>query len=455
MKSVQRVVWSEGMFMSPHHLQQQDLYHEQLLDTRLGAMEPYPWGVVSMELDMEALRAGQVQLASFVGVLPDGLPVSFESGDAEAPPARPAEGHFPPAQRTLDVYLGVPRERSGVESYGSGDRLGGSPRYTPTSRPTNDLTASTSIAQVAFGQRNVRLLFGTEPRDDFEAIKLFELSRDKSGSLAIVEAYIPPCLRIDASPFIMGELRTLLRLMVSKQRQLSSRRRHRDASALEFTAGDVTLFLELNALNGTIPYLQHALDAGNLRPRDLYLTLLQCAGQLCTFSASADPSSLPSFQFTNLRATYEELFRRLTDLMRAVALEQCLVVDLSAGQDGMFRGKLEDERLERCGHFLLAVRSELPEKVVAEQLPKLSKVASWEDIRPLVQAAAPGVPLAVTYRPPPEVPVQPGTVYFSLSMNDGYWRNVMRDRSLALYLPQPFDVSRTTVELLAVPTANR
>jgi type VI secretion system protein ImpJ len=455
MKSVQRVVWSEGMFMSPHHLQQQDLYHEQLLDVRLAAMEPYPWGVVTLELDMEALRAGQVQLSRFVGVLPDGLPVSFEAGDAEAPPARPAEGYFPPAQRTLDVYLGVPRERSGVESFGSGERLGGSPRYTPSTRPISDLTASTSISQVAFGQRNVRLLFGTEPRDDFDAIKLCELSRDKSGNLTLVDTYIPPSLRIDASPFIMNELRTLLRLMVSKQRQLSSRRRHRDASALEFTAGDVTLFLELNALNGTIPYLQHALDAGNLRPRDVYLTLMQVAGQLCTFSVSADPSTLPSFQFTNMRATFEELFRRITDLMRSVALEQCLTVDLSVGTDGMFRGRLEDERLERCGQFLLAVRSELPERTVAEQLPKLSKVAAWDDIRALLQAAAPGVPLAVTYRPPPEVPVQPGTVYFSLSLNDGYWKNVMRDRNLALYLPQPFDASRTSVELLAVPTANR
>jgi type VI secretion system protein ImpJ len=161
----------------------------------------------------------------------------------------------------------------------------------------------------------------------------------------------------------------------------------------------------------------------------VYLTLIQVAGQLCTFSVSADPSTLPSFQFTNMRATFEELFRRITDLMRSVALEQCLTVDLSVGTDGMFRGRLEDERLERCGQFLLAVRSEL--------------------------AAAPGVPLAVTYRPPPEVPVQPGTVYFSLSLNDGYWKNVMRDRNLALYLPQPFDASRTSVELLAVPTANR
>jgi type VI secretion system protein ImpJ len=464
MKNAQRVVWSEGMFMNPHHLQQLDLYHENLLDLRLAAVEPYPWGIISVEFDMEALRAGRVQLRHFKGVLPDGMPIAFESGDPEAPTARPTEGFFPPAQQVLDVYLGVPRERSGVESYGSnsssstsvsGERVNGNPRFTPSSRPVNDLTASTSIVPVAFAQRNVRLLFGTEPREDYDAVKIAELSRDRSGNLTLVESYIPPSLRIDASPYIMTELRTLLRLIVAKQRQLTSRRRHRDASALEFTASDVTLFLELNSLNGIIPLLQHAIDSGNMRPHALYLALSQCAGQLCSFAVDADPTTLPPFQFIQLRATFEELFRRLQLLLRSVALEQCLSVQMISGDDRLYRGKLEDERLDRCGQFFLSVRSELPERVVAEQLPKLAKLASWVDIENLVQATSPGVPIQVNYRPPPEVPVQPGVIYFSLFTSDGYWRNAMRDRTLALYLPHPFDSAQTTVELLAVPTASR
>lgn len=441
--------------MSPHHLQQLDLYHENLLDLRLTALEPAPWGAVALEFDLEALRAGRVQLRHFTGILPDGLPVSFQGGDPESPPSRPTEGFFPPAQQTLDVYLGVPRERSGVESYGGGERSQGNFRFTPAHRPVNDLTASTSIAPVAFAQRNVRLLFGTEPREDYDAIKLAELSRDRSGSLTLVESYIPPVLRIDASPYIMGELRTLLRLIVAKQRQLASRRRQRDASALEFAASDVTLFLELSALNGIIPLLQHAIDSGSMRPQPLFLALSQCAGQLCTFVADADPTTLPPFQFIQLRATFEELFRRLHSLLRSVALEQCLAVQLQANGDRLYRGKLEDDRLERCGQFFLSVRSELPERTVAEQLPKLAKLASWGDIQNLVQAASPGVPIQVNYRPPPEVPIQPGVLYFSLFTSDGYWRNAMRDRTLALYLPQPFDTAQTTVELLAVPTASR
>ncbi len=40
MKVPQRVIWSEGMFMSPQHLQQLDRYHEQYVASRLNAMGP-------------------------------------------------------------------------------------------------------------------------------------------------------------------------------------------------------------------------------------------------------------------------------------------------------------------------------------------------------------------------------------------------------------------------------
>lgn len=456
MRSPQRVVWTEGMFMTPHHFQQLDLYHEALVDTRLRGLASQPWGVVSIEFDLEALRAGQMQLMRFFGMLPDGLPLSFERGQPEAPAARLVEGYFQPARPVLDVFLGVPKERSNVESYGSNERQGSNPRFTPAKRPVSDLHSATSILPMEFARPNAALLFGTEPRDDFEAMKIAELTRDATGALALVDNYVPPCLRVDASPFVMTELRKLLRIMVSKQRELATRRKHRDESSLEFAASDVTMFLELSALNNLIPFLQHAQEAGDLLPRDVYLMLSQCAGQLCSFTTSVDPATLPSFQFTNLRTTFQELFELLDKELRSVAREQCIQVPMQAGQDRVYRGSLEDERLARCGQFLLKlICPDMPRKAAAEQLPKLAKAASGSEIQGLVQAAAPGVPIQVTYQPPPEVPIQSDAVYFELSTQDGYWKSVMRERSLAVYLPHPFEISRTAVELLAVPTTSR
>src|SRR5215813_10136747 len=129
MKSLQRVVWSEGMFMSPHHLQQQDAYHEALLDARLSALAPNNWGVVSLSIDTEALSAGQFQFHEFFGILPDGLPLHFERGHPEAPSVRPVEEHVGKDRRNLEVFIAVPKEREGFDSYAAVDSRNGVARF--------------------------------------------------------------------------------------------------------------------------------------------------------------------------------------------------------------------------------------------------------------------------------------------------------------------------------------
>ncbi len=441
--------------MGPHHLQQLDLYHEGLLDARMRSVHPYGWGVVSQEIDTEALAAGQLQLLRFFGVLPDGLLLSFERGQPEAPAARPVEEHFKPSQRVLDVFLGVPKERDGAESYAAGNKVAPVARFVELQRPVADLADPSSLLPVAFARRNVKVLFGDESREDFECIKLAEVTRDKAGVLKLVDTYIPPCLRVDSSPFIMSGVRLLMRLLVAKQRELAQTRRHRDRSSPELTASDVTRFFQLNTLNSIIPVVNHVLDAGDLAPLELYLRLIQCAGQLHSFSPDGDPSKLPKFQFINLRATFEELFARFVELLRTVALEQCLSIPLEARGDGVYLAKLEDERLARCTSFLLAVRSDLSERLVADQLPKLAKVATWDELQNLVRSATPGIPVQATHRPPPEVPMRSGVVYFSLETLGTRWKNVVRERSLAVYLPSPFAPAETKLELLAVPPSEQ
>ena len=161
MRAPQRVVWSEGLFMTPQHLQQQDLYHEAYVAARVAALVPYDWGVVELEIDEEALRAGQLQLLRFVGVMADGLPVAFERGQTEAPAARAVE-EVQVGSRPLEVFLGVPKEREGLDSYGSEGVVGAPARYTVASRQVGDLTAAGSTAQVGFARSNVRLVLGGE-----------------------------------------------------------------------------------------------------------------------------------------------------------------------------------------------------------------------------------------------------------------------------------------------------
>ncbi len=187
-----RVVWSEGMLVSPQHLQQADLYHERLLDRRLAALAPQTWGILSLELDLGALQAEQLRVSRFVGILPDGLYLDFAAGDPEAPAARPIAAHFPPAQPVLEVFLAVPKERDGVPSVAPEAAGGSRPRpgtgvqrtrFLAATRPVGDITGESADLAIAFCRRNISVRFGDEARDDFDTIKIAEIVRNASGAL--------------------------------------------------------------------------------------------------------------------------------------------------------------------------------------------------------------------------------------------------------------------------------
>jgi type VI secretion system protein ImpJ len=112
---------------------------------------------------------------------------------------------------------------------------------------------------------------------------------------------------------------------------------------------------------------------------------------------------------------------------------------------------MSDERLQRCDRFMLAVQTDVPERQVAVQLPTLAKLAAYADLQSIVRAATPGAPVEVNHRPPSEVPIRAGQVYFDIATQNAYWRKVMQERELAVYLPPFFEPSRTQLTLLALP----
>lgn len=446
MRSPQRLVWSEGMLLSPQHLQALDRFHESFVAARIGALSPLDWGVIEQEFDGAALASGQVRLTRFAGILPDGTPVAFDD-PAAAPPPREAGPRFPPTARTLDVYLGIPREREGVPSYA--DEGASSPsRYLAGSRSVQDSTAPGAAVPVRFARPNAVLLLGDEPREDHETLKVGELVRTPAGQLALAEDYLPPSLRIAVSPRLVGAVREVLARAVSKQRELAEARRSRE-SAPDVTAPDLVRFLQLLVLDGLIPELAHLAEGGDAAPRETFLALSRLAGQLCAFRGE-DPTALPRFQHADLRASFEPLLARLRELLGGLAIQEWVAVPLEKRPGGLSLARFPDEKLLRSQLFLV-VKSDHPEATVVEQLPRLCKVAAAAEIQGLLQAAAPGLTVQVVHRPPPQLPVRSGCVYFRLVPEGRFWQGINAARNMALYLPPPFDPARTALELLAIP----
>ena len=82
-----KVVWSEGLFIRPHHFQQSDRYHEHLLALRTRYATPYPWGFSDLEIDRDVTQQSKFGLRRAAGVMQDGTPFDLP-GDSPMPDPR-------------------------------------------------------------------------------------------------------------------------------------------------------------------------------------------------------------------------------------------------------------------------------------------------------------------------------------------------------------------------------
>jgi type VI secretion system protein ImpJ len=448
---MKRLVWSEGMLMLPQHLQQLDLYHEQLVDERVAALTPFSWGVREVALDDKALAAGTLRLLRCRAILPDGQVLAVAEGDAAAPPARPAEPHLPPHKASAEVFLALPTLRTSAPNLAqpNGGEAAGGARFVAQQARAADLNTGAGEQAVLYATPNLSLRFDDESLDGYDTIKIAEIARGPAGALAVRDEYVPPCLQIGASPYLINGLRNLLALMVARQKGLAAARRERGGSgSVEFGAADVQALWTLQALNGALAPLGHALESRTVSPETLYLELSRLAGQLLTFSVDADPANaIPRFHYLALGATFASLFELLGRLVSAQTQSRFVTIPLDQRQPGFYTGKIVDGSLLDGGVFYLAISGEVAEAVLRERLPRLVKVGSMDQISQIISASMPGVRVELDYRPPGAIPVRAGHVYFRLEKGGAYWDRIRSSGAIAIY--QPLEPGRLKLELLA------
>lgn len=180
MSKYRKVVWNEGMLLTPHHFQQWDNYHEELLNSRMRSLTAYEYGVIDVQINREAIANGNFQINSCMAVLPDGLLVNFPDTDA-IPDLRPVGAHFNPEQEKLGVHLAIPAKKIGAANFQSNGATGASSnlnlRFMQDGTLVRDETSGMNEQPLAFARPNLRIIFDDELRDGFTSIKIAELER--------------------------------------------------------------------------------------------------------------------------------------------------------------------------------------------------------------------------------------------------------------------------------------
>jgi type VI secretion system protein ImpJ len=443
-------VWTEGLFMTPQHLQQSDLYHEALLHNRMSAVLNNAWGVTSVTFDERALSAGQVKVVKCHGYFPDGTPFLIGDRGEDQIEARPLEGAFPAAIEALDVFLAIPHVRETHANISLDPaKAGPAQRFVAQATTMADLNSGRNEQSIIWARSNMRLLFGTEPRDAFQTVRVAQLVRDRTGAVVRRKSFIPAILRASASDHLMDGVRSILSALVGKQKSLADGRRLRSDAAVDFQASDTTKFWLLHTCNTFIPTFSHLADHGSLSAEHCYMILGSLIGELCTFSPDGDPTAIPKFNYLELGDVFEPMIKRALEMIAGFVPDSFKVIPLEKREDGMYLGKFEDPQVPRTHELFLEAKG-ADEATLRERLPRLLKIGSWTQIGYILNSATPGLRVAVEYRPPSAIPVKPGLIYLRVDQSGDYWNDILGSGTIALY--QPIDPQKVELRLIAVQT---
>lgn len=179
MSFLSRVVWSEGMYIGPHHFQAQSRYFEDSAQFVAAALRQDYYGFMGCEVDAEALRNGTLAVVHARGIFPDGLLFKMPEADP-LPPARPVADSFPADRDKLTVYLSISaRKPNGINCALTENAANGT-RFTAQTSTVFDDVNGIDEKPLRLGKKNITLVLETELNSQAITLPVARLMR--SGS---------------------------------------------------------------------------------------------------------------------------------------------------------------------------------------------------------------------------------------------------------------------------------
>jgi len=424
-----KVVWTQGMFLQPHHFQQEARYVERLVDTRVRALSPHAWGYAELVLDEGLLALGRVGITRASGVLPDGTPFSIPQLDAAPPPL-----DVPADIKSEIVYLVAPLQREGVLEFAFANGSGGAAasRYQAADLAVRDNTGEQGEAvDIQTGQLNLRLLAARDATDAYARLGTVQVQERRSDQrLALERAYIAPQLSIDATAQLSSSVTLLHGLVRQRTHALAAR-----MGQLSHGVSEMADFLMLLLLNRHEPLLRQLTLAPNIHPRQLFDHLLMLAGELSTLaSAARRPGDHPPYRHEDLRATFEPLVESLREMLSAVLEQNAVAIELVERKHGVHTAVIGNLELVKNSTFVLAANAKMPGEQVRNTVLAKTRIAPVDRIVELVNGNLPGITLRNLPVAPRQLPFHAGFYYFELERGSELWQQLEKSGSLALHV---------------------
>ncbi len=427
-----KVIWSQGLFLRPHHLQQHDRYIEHLLDSRCASLHTHGWGITELEIDKNQLSLGNFSITACKGILPDGTPFNIPD-DAPLPAPLPVtEGMF-----NEKVYLGLALSRRGSIETDTNKSKESLARFNPREIDVDDNVAgheSTTALQV--GDLRLRLLLDNEERNNFSCLELARIQESSPDKGVVLDsAFLPTCLYCSASPKLKGFISELQGLLEHRSEALVGR----VSEAGRGGVAEIADFLMLLLVNRSLPLITHLANLPGLHPEAFYRSAIQIAGELATFTTEQKRApDFPVYQHNDQENTFTPLMKELRHSLSMVLEQNAISIPLEERKYGVRVAALADKNLLHDAQFVLAIKADVAQEMLQSTFPSQIKIGAVEHIRQMVNSGLPGIGLRLLPVAPRQIPYHAGFTYFELDKSSSHWQGLEQSSTFAMHVAGNF-----------------
>ena len=408
-----KVHWKEGLFLRPHHFQQNDRYHEHLLEARTRAVTPYPWGFSSLEIDQDLAAQGKFGLRRATGILPDGTPFDMPMDSPLPPPIA-----IPASASKQIVWLTMPMATPNSREVAEQAEESAS-RYVGAVETYIDSTAPLRIEEeIDIANPRLALELRKSPKAGFVNMGIARVLEIRDASVVLDTAYVPPVLLCSAHPVVDGWTDRVIGWVDNKVAELA-----RYASDPSAGGGLQSVdYLVLQLLNRYVPVLKHFRQSRYLHPERLFCELLMFVGELATYtSPDRKAREYTPYDHDNLEETFLPVLRDIQMLLHASFGRRALRLELIQRAANAYVSMIKDRSLFASANLILEVSARVQLSRIQQEVPHLFKIGPNTKMDEIVNANLPGIGLVHLPTPPPQIRAVADHVYFLLDRNSPLW----------------------------------
>lgn len=305
------VQWSEGMLLSPQHLQQHDLYWQAHLNHKLACLSPNVLGVGRLAIDLESLSKGIVRVTALECLLDDGHAAVYPGRYKELKLECDVAELCRKEGRPVRVWAVLPRR--GIDGAGmdASDKRYDLLPGEMTSDENLDNGYQVSVVRM---QARIRLMAGQTVPPQYAACPLLEVMLDAQSQFRLT-SYHPPMLRVAASSFqdipgvqqgLQSKMEELTAKLWAKLRELAGSRSDDAPDDFGTLSSESQRHLMIaRSLAGCLPQLEIAVAHGGTRPEELYRALAQVVGQAACLGAHPVPLKMEAYVHDNCMPQFQ------------------------------------------------------------------------------------------------------------------------------------------------------